>query len=138
MWNYQQELKEPITAINTENPVKMVRYSVSPSCSKVYNETQPFGRNTVLSIFHRGDNSLKLWCLDNPSQPCYSFQGHMDTVSEFVWRRTSCNTSSLYVLFTFVKDDDQLISWSRDSTIRIWPINKDLYKVSPSLLLKLM
>lgn len=41
----------------------------------------------VVPPMRRGENSLLLWNLSNPSAPVHTFVGHTDTVLEFDWRK---------------------------------------------------
>lgn len=47
-----------------------------------------------------------------------TFEGHSDVVKEFVWRQGT-------------QDDFQLITWSKDRTLRFWPINAEVMQVFP-------
>ncbi|KAJ3794830.1 hypothetical protein GGU11DRAFT_794492 [Lentinula aff. detonsa] len=80
----------------------------------------PFGRG-ILSLAQRGETALEMFSLQNqglspgaPELPVDSFQGHSDVVKEFVWRKGANNT-----VF-------QLITWSKDRTLRFWPVDSDM------------
>ncbi|KAA1477857.1 hypothetical protein DENSPDRAFT_829305 [Dentipellis sp. KUC8613] len=95
---------EPRTVINTTYPVWRAR-------------DLPFGKG-VLSLPQRGENALELWT-HGPNQPAplvpvEVFEGHTDTVKEFVWRRGGEDWSEF-----------QLITWSKDKTLRFWPMDPD-------------
>lgn len=45
----------------------------------------PFG-NGVLTMPQRTENTLYLYNRDTPTKPVHAFEGHTDTVKEFVWR----------------------------------------------------
>ncbi|KAK7689506.1 hypothetical protein QCA50_007298 [Cerrena zonata] len=75
----------------------------------------PFGSG-ILSVPQRGQTALDMWNLSASTDPVQRFEGHTDVVKEFVWRRRR-------------RDDDasfQLITWSKDRTLRFWPINSDI------------
>ncbi|KAF9007839.1 hypothetical protein BDQ17DRAFT_1323782 [Cyathus striatus] len=82
----------------------------------------PFGQG-VLSLPQRGDTTLEMYaqathCVPGPEEECHmvpveTFPGHTDVVKEFVWRRGG-------------RDDFQLITWSKDRTLRFWPIEKEI------------
>ncbi|KAJ3812903.1 hypothetical protein F5876DRAFT_36386 [Lentinula aff. lateritia] len=82
----------------------------------------PFGRG-VLSLAQRGETALEMFSLENQGSgpgtsevPVDSFQGHSDVVKEFVWRKGANNT-----VF-------QLITWSKDRTLRFWPVDFDMMR----------
>ncbi|KAJ7050532.1 hypothetical protein C8F01DRAFT_683078 [Mycena amicta] len=120
----------PVQTIRTAHPVWRARHL-------------PFGRG-VLSLPQRGGTGLGMYALDGTQvrnedddnsfgdtpaapqaaprgragswdgdQPVEVFEGHMDVVKEFVWRRETNGT-------TF-----QLITWSKDRTLRFWPVDED-------------
>ncbi|KAF9266957.1 hypothetical protein L218DRAFT_857464 [Marasmius fiardii PR-910] len=79
----------------------------------------PFGRG-ILSLPQRGETALELYSVDDKleEEPVLTFEGHEDVVKEFVWRKGGQN-------------EFQLITWSKDRTLRFWPINPDaMEKVS--------
>jgi len=45
-----------------------------------------------------------------------TFEGHSDVVKEFVWRKGN-------------NGDSQLITWSKDRTLRFWPIDAEVMHV---------
>jgi hypothetical protein len=45
----------------------------------------PFG-NGVLIMPQRTESKLSLYNRDSPESPVHAFEGHKDTVKEFVWR----------------------------------------------------
>lgn len=71
----------------------------------------PFGRG-LLSLPQRGESTLEMYAHANHSAPVERFDGHSDVVKEFVWRRRDVGTGF------------QLITWSKDRTLRFWPIDK--------------
>lgn len=70
----------------------------------------------------RKDNSLYLWSLNNLNTPAYVFSGHDDTPLEFVWRFQGDNSEAED------RREFQLVSWSKDHQLRLWPISVDIYK----------
>ncbi|XP_026282882.1 GATOR complex protein Wdr59 isoform X2 [Frankliniella occidentalis] len=81
----------------------------------------PFGEGLVTVVvpqLRRGENSLLLWNINNPSAPVHTFVGHTDVVLEFEWRRVNQDSS-----------DFELITWSRDQSLRIWRIEPFLQKL---------
>lgn len=67
----------------------------------------PFGFG-VMTVAHRGDTAPILWARDQLDTPVARFQGHTDNVKEFLFRTRG--------------PEYQLLTWSRDETLRIWPI----------------
>ncbi|KAJ3271608.1 hypothetical protein HDV01_006478 [Terramyces sp. JEL0728] len=86
---------------------------------------KPFG-NGIVTMPQRKDNNLYLWNRDNTRAPVYTFAGHKDVPTEFVWRY---NRDSA---FNHAYQDFQLVTWSKDMHLRLWPISSELTKaVSP-------
>ncbi|EMD32397.1 hypothetical protein CERSUDRAFT_126817 [Gelatoporia subvermispora B] len=74
----------------------------------------PFGQG-VLSLPQRGETTLEMWAHDDPESPIETFAGHTDVVKEFVWRRGGPEGL-----------DFQLITWSKDKTLRFWPVSPEI------------
>ncbi|KAL0575974.1 hypothetical protein V5O48_006008 [Marasmius crinis-equi] len=72
----------------------------------------PFGRG-ILSLPQRGETALELYSTkdEDDVEPVLTFEGHVDVVKEFVWRKGGQNAGEF-----------QLITWSKDRTLRFWPI----------------
>ncbi|KAI9244456.1 hypothetical protein BDA99DRAFT_529033, partial [Phascolomyces articulosus] len=106
-WNiYTPEQEEE--SIMTNSPVWRARNT-------------PFG-NGVLTMPQRTETTLYLYSRDTPTVPVHRFQGHTDTVKEFVWRWKGGNGP---------EGDDrefQLVTWSKDQYLRLWPITEDIMK----------
>uniref|UniRef100_A0A182QNN6 RWD domain-containing protein n=1 Tax=Anopheles farauti TaxID=69004 RepID=A0A182QNN6_9DIPT len=64
----------------------------------------------------RGENSLLMWNNSKQDAPICALVGHTDVVLDFAWGR-----KDIY--------DPELITWSRDQTIRIWRIDEDVRKL---------
>lgn len=82
----------------------------------------PFTNGLVTVIvpqLERGANSLLLWSNSKQSAPVCSFVGHKDVVLDFAWRNKRDSDSP----------DKELISWSRDQTLRVWKVSQDLQKM---------
>ncbi|EIW82937.1 hypothetical protein CONPUDRAFT_52726 [Coniophora puteana RWD-64-598 SS2] len=90
---------EPRTTITTGYPVWRAR-------------DLPFGRG-ILSLPQRGDTTLEMYAAGNPNMPIEVFEGHTDVVKEFVWRKGDGG-------------EYQLITWSKDRTLRFWPVDADI------------
>jgi hypothetical protein len=54
---------------------------------------------------------------DNPVEV---FEGHDDVVKEFVWRNKGGHDQE------FEDREFQLITWSKDRTLRIWPVSEEV------------
>ncbi|KAJ3129777.1 hypothetical protein HK098_000147 [Nowakowskiella sp. JEL0407] len=87
-----QETRVCKGTITTKSPVWRARFT-------------PFGKG-VLTMPQRNSNDLSMYAATNLTAPVHLFSGHSDVPKEFVWRN----------------DDYQLITWSLDKTLRIWPI----------------
>lgn len=71
----------------------------------------PFGRG-IMTVAQRGDTVPSLWAQDQLDAPVARFQGHKDSVKEFLVRSRGT--------------ERQLLTWSRDQTLRIWPISSSV------------
>ncbi|CCM03390.1 uncharacterized protein FIBRA_05520 [Fibroporia radiculosa] len=99
IWDTQNLMpSEPKITIQTEYPVWRAR-------------DLPFGQG-LLSLPQRGQTALEMYSHDNPLIPVEIFEGHADVVKEFVWRRGG--------------SEFQLITWSKDKTLRFWPVDPDV------------
>ncbi|XP_060605078.1 GATOR complex protein WDR59-like isoform X6 [Ruditapes philippinarum] len=81
----------------------------------------PFGDGlvtAVMSTLRRGENSLFLWNNSNLEQPAHQFIGHSDVVLEFYWRKKDESTR-----------DYQLVTWSKDQTLKIWKVDPQLQRM---------
>ena len=115
-WDIQQSPDqhgeyEPTYTINTTYPIWRAR-------------NLPFGKG-LLSLPQRGETALEMWTPQDLSEPVERFEGHSDVVKEFVWRKGGQNDSEF-----------QLITWSKDKTLRLWPIDRETVKVGSPLFLK--
>ncbi len=81
----------------------------------------PFG-NYIVSLPQRNDNDLYLWDAASVTKPLITFSGHTDTVKDFVWRK--------------IGNEFQLVTWSKDQHLRLWPVNQENLVVSRSTLSK--
>eukprot|EP00842_Homolaphlyctis_polyrhiza_P005824 jgi/Hompol1/6242/HPOL_004901-RA len=77
----------------------------------------PFG-NAVMTMPQRKDTNLYLWGCDNKTTPLYTFSGHSDMPTEFVWR--------------YYDGHYQLVTWSKDHTLRLWPVTPEFVKYAKS------
>lgn len=89
----QSRIIEPEFTIETPQPVWRARHL-------------PSGHG-ALSISQRGDTGACMWAYGN-TEPQRRFEGHTDQIKEFMVRSSS--------------DSWQLITWSHDQTLRIWPM----------------
>jgi hypothetical protein len=91
----------------------------------------PFGSG-VLSLPQRGEHALEMYAYNRASVDAVErFEGHDDTVKEYVWRRGGDGTQSSFWLTstdrctTTGNQDFQLITLSKDRSLRFWPISQD-------------
>ncbi|KAG6900566.1 hypothetical protein C0993_008720 [Termitomyces sp. T159_Od127] len=99
IWDTSTEDLEPKSTIHTTYPIWRAR-------------TLPFGRG-VLSLAQRGETALEMYAAGKTDTPVERFEGHTDVVKEFVWRRGG-------------EDEYQLITWSKDRTLRFWPVEPEV------------
>lgn len=103
IWNMTSP-KQPWVSINNSSAVWKARYT-------------PFGNGLVTILvpqLRRIDNSLLLWNITQFKTPVHKFTGHQDVVLEFQWRSQKKDD----------QEDYQLVSWSKDQTLRLWRANK--------------
>lgn len=119
IWNYESQ--ELVTNDNqfekqtvvTEFPVWRGRYL-------------PFGEGLCALPMVGGNNSAYMASLNNEENttklaPVYLFKGHTDRITDFLWR--SRHTDSV------IDDREfQLVTWSNDSDLRLWPIAENVYQ----------
>ncbi|KAL9922949.1 WD repeat domain 59 isoform 1-T1 [Glossina fuscipes fuscipes] len=94
--------------ITTSSPVWRARYT-------------PIGNGLVSIVvphLGRGENSLLLWSNSKQYDPVCSFVGHTDVILDFAWRPDRENPSEI-----------ELVTWSRDRTLRVWKIDDMLLKL---------
>lgn len=102
----RQLVTEAETTIITDTPVWRARHL-------------PFGQG-VMSLPQRGDTSLSMWSKSEVDEPVHKFKGHKDVVKEYLFRtRGGEDPSSDQRNF-------QLITWSKDQTLRLWPITDEM------------
>lgn len=95
--------------IKTSSPVWRARYT-------------PFSDGLVTVIvpnMRQDENSLLLWNNSCQTQPICSFVGHTDVVLDFAFRPKRSQLDS----------DWELITWSRDQTLKKWKIDEELQKL---------
>ncbi|KAG0206690.1 hypothetical protein BGX28_001889 [Mortierella sp. GBA30] len=103
-WDIDDPTK-PNNEIVTKSPVWRARHT-------------PFGHG-ILTMPQRTETALSLWNRDRSSEPVCRFEGHTDTVKEFVWRVRDVGDDPDQRLF-------QLVTWSKDQHLRLWPISEKM------------
>ncbi|XP_064820056.1 GATOR2 complex protein WDR59-like [Oncorhynchus masou masou] len=105
-WDYRQPRKY-LSILSCQVPVWKARYT-------------PFsnGLVTVMVPQLRRENSLLLWSALDLNSPVHAFVGHDDVVLEFQWRPQK-EASKEY----------QMVTLSRDQTLRIWRLDPQLQKL---------
>ena len=53
-------------------------------------------------------------------KPVHTFEGHTDVVKDFVWRSRGGEDAN------FENREFQLVTWSKDQTLRIWPVSREV------------
>jgi WD repeat-containing protein 59 len=99
----------PRSCIRTTYPVWRARHA-------------PFGKG-ILSLAQRGETALEMY-VSGREGVVERFGGHTDVVKEFVWRHSGMSGPE------GEGEAYQLITWSKDRTLRFWPIDADLVQVS--------
>ncbi|CEL52196.1 putative RWD, RING finger and WD repeat-containing protein C11E3,05 OS=Schizosaccharomyces pombe (strain 972 / ATCC 24843) GN=SPAC11E3.05 PE=1 SV=1 [Rhizoctonia solani AG-1 IB] len=88
----------------------------------------PFG-DGVLALPQRGAFHLEMFAWDaapdnsavtQGARLATSFEGHRDVVKEYVWRGSGGLDPS------FDDREFQLVTWSKDNTLRLWPVDQQL------------
>jgi WD repeat-containing protein 59 len=119
---------QPRSTISTQYPVWRAR-------------NLPFGHG-VLSLPQRGETTLEMYTLEgcDVGSPVNVFEGHADVVKEFVWRkgglgeRAHFRRQSSYNFMPTEGGEYQLITWSKDRTLRFWPVDAETMEVRNYLL----
>ncbi|XP_055355079.1 GATOR complex protein WDR59-like [Paramacrobiotus metropolitanus] len=97
--------KKPETIIPLPSPVWRARFT-------------PFGEALVsvgIPQLHRGEHNLTLWALSDISTPVHIYSGHTEGIYDFFWRSPRSG-------------EFQLISWSKDQTLRLWKSDTSIIK----------
>uniref|UniRef100_A0A2I3GM24 WD repeat domain 59 n=1 Tax=Nomascus leucogenys TaxID=61853 RepID=A0A2I3GM24_NOMLE len=76
------------------------------------------GLVTVMVPQLRRENSLLLWNVFDLNTPVHTFVGHDDVVLEFQWRKQKEGSK-----------DYQLVTWSRDQTLRMWRVDSQMQRL---------
>ncbi|XP_075869141.1 GATOR2 complex protein WDR59 isoform X2 [Nelusetta ayraudi] len=108
-WDYRQPRKY-LNILSCQVPVWKARYTPFSS-----------GLVTVMVPQLRRENSLLLWSTLDLNSPVHAFVGHDDVVLEFQWRPQKEGSK-----------DYQLVTWSRDQTLRIWRVDPQLQRLCVS------
>mgnify|MGYP001222749156 CR=1 FL=1 len=116
-WDYTAACATPTKTVITDFPVGRGRFLPFGDGSCVIPMIEG-GNNIYLmnhEFFETDDKEVKL-------QPIYVFKGHKDRVTDFLWRSRHSENS--------LTDDRefQLVSWSNDSDLRLWPIPDIVYE----------
>lgn len=102
-------VNQPEQVIQTSTPIWRARHL-------------PFGKG-VMTLPQRGDTTLSMWSKEHPENgPAEQFVGHKDIVKEYLFRSRGGADPD---------NDDrrfQLITWSKDQTLRLWPVSEDAMK----------
>lgn len=114
-WSFDKEYEKPVYTIRTDFPVAKTRHL-------------PFGNHACgIMPMRGGNNSLYLVNYQGKNgedklEPVYTFKGHHEPVKDFVWRSRHSSNSDI--------DDRefQLVTWSADKDLRLWPITDEIYE----------
>jgi WD40 repeat protein len=121
-WSYHSETQ--LVTSSTDRSVKFWDYQHPTVCQAILQtgnpvskvKFTPFGR-AIITTSQRADLAIRMWSLSDLEQPLIQFMGHKDVISALDWR--TCD---------IVGEDYeyQLLSWSKDSNLRFWPIDISL------------
>lgn len=116
-WDYSQSCNEPIKTIRTNFPIWRGRYLPFGEGCCLMPSVGGFNSVYVASLANKGADEGK----DTKLQPIYAFKGHAGRVTDFVWRSRSC--------FEDERNDRefQLVTWSEDCDLRLWPVPDTVY-----------
>lgn len=73
----------------------------------------------MLTLPQRGSDNLEMFALGDDI-PVQTFEGHSDVVKDFVWRSRGGQNPN------FEDREFQLITWSKDHTLRVWPVQREV------------
>ncbi|KAI8902794.1 hypothetical protein BC833DRAFT_616326 [Globomyces pollinis-pini] len=133
-WSRKNE--EEILTCSQDKLVKLWNINQSRTCQATIETSSPCWRarftpfgNGIVTMSQRKDNRLYMWNRDHHEQPVYTFEGHKDLPTEFVWRykRDTAYASEN-------TDEYQLVTWSKDMHLRLWPISRETAVSHPPLL----
>ncbi|GES75763.1 WD repeat protein [Rhizophagus clarus] len=118
-----------IITCSLDQSVKFWNIQEPDACQGVIHTNSPVWRarhtpvgNGILIMPQRSEKNLYLWNKENLQTRIHAFEGHKDVVKEFVWRVKSDGDP------TIDNREFQLITWSKDKTLRFWPISDELLK----------
>lgn len=97
--------------LNTATPVWRAKYT-------------PFGDGILIVLVPEillPDNNLLLWNLSSINSPVHTFVGHTDSIVEFQWIKNDDDGDRF--------SDYELISWSKDQTLRLWHVESFLQDI---------
>lgn len=114
-WSFDKEYEKPLYTIRTDFPVAKARHV-------------PFGDHICGIMPLRGGNDSVYMVTYKDKRGVsqlesdYIFKGHTEPVKDFIWRtRHTANTT--------VDDSEyQLVTWSSDRDLRLWPLNDEVYE----------
>lgn len=117
---------------NTTQP-RVTKATIKTKISALRARLLPVGQGLV-TMAQKEDHKLKLWRLSDLSSPIYNFEGHTDLVTVFDYRVRSSNGSWSSGAGTNFDPNDrdvvfQIISWSKDNTMRMWSIHPDYMRM---------
>lgn len=113
-WSYDKSCEKPIYTIHTDFPVARARHVPfgDHMCGIM---PQRGGNNSVFIVKYGGETG------ESKLKPSYLFKGHTEPVKDFIWRKrqpANCLTD---------EREFQLVTWSADCDLRLWPIRPEIY-----------
>ncbi|GAB0090407.1 GATOR complex protein Wdr59 [Sergentomyia squamirostris] len=129
-WSHRHESQ--LTTASQDGTVKYFDINQARSLEKMIKVSSPVWRArytprgdglVTVMVPHTGHDelsSLQLWSNSNQRAPICTFLGHTDVVLDFAWRPQYSHDTD---------PDIELITWSRDQTLRLWRVDEELQKL---------
>lgn len=129
-WSHRQETH--LTTASQDGTVKYFDIVNPRRAEKIITSASPVWRarytpfadgliTVIVPHLGRGENSLLLWNNSQQKKPICSFVGHSDVILDFAFRPNRSLSPNM-----------ELVTWSRDQTLRIWRIDEKLQKLCGS------
>ncbi|CAY67285.1 SEA complex subunit [Komagataella phaffii] len=120
VWDYEKDSLNFQSCIRTDFPVSRARHI--PFAKDCVGIMPARGGNNCIYISNFRDEEQLDEEKTTKLKPLYVFKGHSEPVRDFLWRtRYQENDKNID------NREFQLVSWSKDCDLKLWPITDDLY-----------